>query len=1307
MIEDKRRIKMDEYLKETIFSNLFLFFILILFPFCFYSSGKDRVELNEKERSFILSHPEIILGTDKSWEPYVIVGEKGAVTGYDAEILGKINKFTGANFKLKTGVWQEMAGLVKKREIDGLSTGAVHEERKKYLNFSDIYLSLKKMVYVPNMNPKNIRSDEDLNGKTITIYRGNLFDEKIAKRYTKSRIIKAETTEEMIKALITGKADAAISTGSFLYKSYKLNLPYIQMAYSLEDTVNLVFGVRKELPEAVTILNKGLALISENERFKILNRWFLLEQNRERDGKHILFTMEERVYLETHGPIKMCVDPDWMPYERLNENGEHEGMVADFMKIFAKRIGEKIELVPTKTWGESLEYAKSRKCDILSAANATPQRKKYMNFTLPYLVFPNVIATKNEELFIADIGDVIDRKFAAVKGYANIEQLKIRHPSINILEVDNVEKGLEKVRLGEVFGFIDSVPTLSYPMQKNAMFDLKIAGKAGIPSKLAIAVRKDDLQLLNILQKTVRSITKEERQKNYNKWISIRYEQGFDYSMVWKIAAIAIFIFFIVFYWNRRLATLNRRIEAANMAKSEFLANMSHEIRTPMNAIIGFSNLALKMELPPKLYDYQIKIESAGQSLLGLINDILDFSKIEAGKLLMEKVDFNLERVLENVSDLIAIKAEERGLELLFDTKESVPNDLVGDPLRLGQILTNLANNAVKFTEKGQILIRTEVIENLNEGPNRVTLKFQVEDSGIGMTENEKEKLFKAFSQADSTTTRKYGGTGLGLSISKKLAEMMNGEFEVVSTPGKGSCFSFTAEFGVQAEKHENVLKSPDVLKKMRVLVVDDNSVSREILGEALESFSFQVTKAASGEEAITELENTAPENPYKLLLMDWKMPGMDGIEAVRRIKLNDKLANLPGIIMVTAYAREEVKSEAAKIGLDSLLIKPVNRSLLFDTIMDLFGEKRGRSLSLFRKKEKQIEGLDEIRGARILLAEDNKINQQVATELLESEGFLVEIAESGVETVEKACNPENYYDAVLMDIQMPLMDGFETTGKIREFEKSTVGSPQRKPHIPVIAMTAHAMAGEKDKCIGAGMDDYVSKPIDPFKLFTSLVEWIEPGERDVSRKRSDHKTEPPGFLKNLPGIDVVNTLSRIGGNRTLLKNLLCDFYSEYKESVYVVRELIEKSDIGEARIITHTLKGIGGNLGAIGLFESADSLNIALRESDNPNVGKLIEQFEMSFKEVVMSAKIVADMAEDEAETESAANIDGDGIKSVLKRLLTFIREGDACAEDEVLKLKGEIEESLFRKLEYEINDCEFEEAENILSELSDFLNL
>ncbi len=657
--------------------------------------------------------------------------------------------------------------------------------------------------------------------------------------------------------------------------------------------------------------------------------------------------------------------------------------------------------------------------------------------------------------------------------------------------------------------------------------------------------------------------------------------------------------------------------EDATKTKSDFLANMSHEIRTPMNAIIGMAHLALKTDLTPKQYDYLKKVDISAKSLLGIINDILDFSKIEAGKLDMESVDFQLEDTLDNISTLVGIKTQEKGLELLFKTDPAVPTALVGDPLRLGQILSNLSNKSVKFTDTGEIVVYTELIKK--DGA-QLTLKFSVRDTGIGMTAEQAAKLFQPFAQADSSTTRKYAGTGLGLAISKRLAEMMGGEIWVESNPGQGSTFSFTASFGLGKEKVKKRFKPSPDLRGMKVLVVDDNATSRDILHEMLESFTFEVTMAASGPEGITELEAVSKDKPFELVIMDWKMPGMDGIEASKQIKKHTGLSKIPAIVLVTAYGREEVMQQAEEVGLEGFLLKPVNPSMLFDTIMQAFGEAVPETSRIVQRQEQEAEAFKNIQGAQVLLVEDNEINQQVAKEILEGAGLNVTLANNGQEAVNAV--KESNYDAVLMDVQMPVMDGYTATRKIREWEggmrnaecgmenkigensdlKSKIRDPKSKiKNIPIIAMTAHAMAGDEDKSLQAGMNGHVTKPIDPDQLFATLQKWIQPSEKRATAQKPVVSVQPSEedkvvsieaeLPKSLPGFDLADGLKRLRGNKSLYRKLLLDFGAKYTQVAAEIHKALDSKDLKQAHSLIHNLKGLAGNLAATDL--QAASVNL------------------------------------------------------------------------------------------------------------------
>ncbi|CAK0743918.1 two-component system, sensor histidine kinase and response regulator [Gammaproteobacteria bacterium] len=667
--------------------------------------------------------------------------------------------------------------------------------------------------------------------------------------------------------------------------------------------------------------------------------------------------------------------------------------------------------------------------------------------------------------------------------------------------------------------------------------------------------------------------------------------------------------------------------ELANRAKSEFLANMSHEIRTPMNAIIGLNDLALRQDLSPKIRDYLLKIRAASHSLLHIINDILDFSKIESGKLALEKVPFHLGDLFDHLSDLFRNQSAEKNIELMMEIDQDCPVNLFGDVLRLEQILINMIGNALKFTEQGVVHILVMQVKTISpkynlseknvESSYPVVLEFLVRDSGIGLSAEQIDKLFHSFVQADGSTTRKYGGTGLGLSICKRLVELMEGRIWVESSLGKGSSFRFTIVCEQRPDDERKMPTPPEFLKGLKVLVVDDNEIAREILDSMLRRFSFIPTLASSGLEALNIMEQAvANGSPYPLVCLDYRMPGMDGIETA--IKMADIAAQhnaydpLSRIILMTAFGQEDHLIPLVKqTGISTFLSKPINSSHLFDVVMDLFGQQVTKFYRGVGDETDYSEIIDKIGGSHVLLVEDLPINQQVVKELLIGIGVFVDIANNGVEAIKMV--EQNHYDAVLMDIQMSVMDGYEATQVIRR-------NP-RFAKLPIIAMTAHAMASDREKSLAVGMNDHIGKPIDPSRLFSLLTTYIEPGKRvPLNQELLQQRPFVKEKCHNIPGVDMNSALSRVMGNQDLLMELLFDFNRDYATTAKDVRNFLTKGESEHARRLLHQIKGVSGNIGVNAVHEAARTLEQAIKEERENDWLPLTEAFEMASREIQTS---------------------------------------------------------------------------------------
>ncbi len=891
----------------------------------------DQLHLTDREQQYLDRLITLKVHNEADWAPYNFNQDTTAY-GFSIDYMRLLAEKLGINIHFVSGYsWNELIQQIKEKKIDVMLNIAKTEDRDKFLTFTSPYMYAIDAVFTRN-DTTNFQNLAQFNGKTMAIVKGFYEEELLKKYYPEIKIITTENSLLALKAVSFGRADGTINNLAVGHHFIsKFGLTNISPVFEIADPkFNLPLRIATNKDNAILrdILEKAKQLVTEEEVRDLRTKWL----GSRGESTSTLFSREEKQYLRHKKIIRMCVDPNWPPFEKI-EDGHHVGFSADYMQLFSEIINTPIQLVATERWSQSLEKIRKRECDILALAAKTSDREQYLNFTSPYVTVPVVIATKTGLPFIDTLDQVSTERLGVVKEYSLFQKLQMNFPGINLVEVDSIDDGLKRVASGEIFGYIDNSAVINYAIQNDFLGVITISGKLQQDYILSIATRKDEPLLNNIFEKAISAVDDAEKQRIIKEWINFSYRTRVDYSRTWQILFIALLILALTAYWNRKLARVNRQLliekekaQQATRSKSEFLANMSHEIRTPMNGIIGMTHLALAADPPARQLPFLETIQKSANTLLAIINGILDLSKIEAGKLEIDPIDFKLTRMLEQISAMADFAASEKGLEFSIVQGKDLPRYLHGDDLRITQILTNLINNAIKFTDSGYVTF------SLSRRQDKYL--FAVKDSGMGISTENQEELFQPFSQADGSTTRKFGGTGLGLSISRQLVEMMGGTLDCVSEPGKGSTFSF--ELTLTEAKQPEAEQQPDPLswniKKLpdsNILLVEDNTINQLVISGLLEEYNVTIHLAENGREAVDKF-TTTPDK-FDLILMDIQMPVMDGYEATKLIRLID--TDIP-IIAITANAMKEDIARTMEAGMNEHLNKPVEVDELYKILV-------------------------------------------------------------------------------------------------------------------------------------------------------------------------------------------------------------------------------------------------------------------------------------------------------------------------------------------------------------------------------------
>lgn len=936
------------------FTSILLLLFLLTFWFSSSAVAKEDLLLSEEEKAWMDAHPEVIVGFVDDLPPTLIASENRQFTGMIPEIMSLLSQHTGIKFRFDIAPsWKEMLSRGFDRKTDIVPAIAAKSQYSKYsTHFKITHPYLKTRFYI--FGNDRVQSKEyslaDLAGKKVGYIDSIKIVEHLAKQHPNIEFIPFDNRTSMVSSLVSDQISFVIHSGVFEYWRQQQRLISFKIVGMVPVlTTDIAMGVRKDWPALTSIINKFLSA-NEKEVESIIRHW--LGYNKyTKELAHLppRLTEQETLWIENNPIIRFSIDHSWAPIEFQGEKGEPHGISIQYLRHLEDILGLKFEFTPSLSWTDALNKLEHAQVDILPALSPNQARQQLFNFTAPYLSSPNGIFSAVDRAYLGGLPALRGKRVVVVEEYAIHKWLVENHPEIVLITVPSLEDALKQVASGEAYALIGNLITTSYYIGQTGLTQIKVVGEVDFNNELSIAVRKDWPILSSILQKGLETIPESKRTSIYNDWISIKYKHSVDYTILGAVISGATFIVLVILYWNQRLTSevarrvsieadlleAKRETEKAAQAKSDFLRNMSHEIRTPLNAVISTGHLMHQTKLTEQQSEYMRVMQSSSETLLGIINNVLDFSKGESGKLRLDLASFSLKHLLKKIEDGLENQAMEKDLQLKLWVNADIPDQLIGDSLKLEQILLNLGSNAIKFSDHGKVDIS---VTKLDSALSNIALKFEVRDNGVGISEEQQKKLFQPFTQGDGSITRNFGGTGLGLVISQQLATLMQSEITIESQPGKGSCFAFVVQLEV-CQNQEQIDRTPaeqpkaiDIVPELvnvKMLLVDDDAINLFLAKEFLRAFGARVESADSASQALTFLDR----EPFDIVLMDIQMPTMDGYEASRVIRLEEKWQQLP-IIAMTAHTLEGERKKCMEAGMNDYLTKPIDPQELQDVLL-------------------------------------------------------------------------------------------------------------------------------------------------------------------------------------------------------------------------------------------------------------------------------------------------------------------------------------------------------------------------------------